>query len=72
MPGTLERRKILEEAGLVLAEARWLRDCLDRTGGKLDPEDLLPLKTGAHFFIGAFGESAKLSRIPPKEHITAE
>jgi len=35
LPEICERRKILEEAGMVLAEAQSLVESLDRAGGKL-------------------------------------
>jgi hypothetical protein len=35
LPGPEERRKILERAGLILAEARALVDRLDRADGKV-------------------------------------
>ena len=41
LPGEVERRRILEEAGSVLAEARFLRDCLDRIDGRAGPEKAL-------------------------------
>ena len=41
LPGELERRRILAEAGIVLAEARFLRDCLDRIDRRAAPEKAL-------------------------------
>jgi hypothetical protein len=41
LPDVPERQKILEEAGVVLAEARSLMECLDRTDGRLWPGGLL-------------------------------
>jgi hypothetical protein len=40
LPCALERQKIMEQAGMVLAEARSLLYCLDQTGGRLSPEVL--------------------------------
>jgi hypothetical protein len=38
LPGVMERRRILAQAGIVLAEARSLRDCLDRLDSRASPE----------------------------------
>lgn len=47
LPGVMERRKILEQAGIVLAEARSLLSCLDQTGGRLNPDAIEPLRRGS-------------------------
>jgi len=36
LPEMRERRRILEHAGIVLAEARSLMECLDQTEGRLN------------------------------------
>ena len=58
LPEVLERQRILKEAGLVLAEARRLRDCLDRTNGLLNPDITLSLKAGNHAFFHFTGRVA--------------
>lgn len=46
LPEMLERRRILEHAGIVLAEARSLLECLDQTEGRLNVRGTRPVKQG--------------------------
>lgn len=56
LPEALERQRILKEADLVLAEARWLRDCLDRTNGRLNPGIILTARAEDHHFFHFTGQ----------------
>lgn len=55
LPDVPERQKILREAGVVLAEARSLMDCLDRTDGRLWPGILRTVQTPIHRSLSSVG-----------------